>query len=375
MTGPYEYVPPDYWLLDSQAGGAFGYNTETSPGEAIPPLESLRKFIPADHLWPVDDYWNYHAGGERFTTIKVFTDALSKRYGAPTDLNDFLRKSQLMTYDGERAMFEAYGRNKYTSTGVIQWMLNNAWPSLIWHLYDYYLVPAGGYFGTKKATETAHVQYSYDNNSVAVVNGYDHPLNQMKVTASAYNLDAKQTFTRDVTLDIAADASVKAMDLPAPTADASNYFLRLDLRDASGKQISNNFYALSSKQDVLDFAKKKDTVYTPQAEFADFTGLNNLPTIHLVARQHMVREGDRTRVEVTLQNNTNSVAFMAHLRLTQGHDGEDVVPIFWEDNYVSLIPGEKRTITGAFDPVNLNGKQPTVWLDGWNVTNAVVPLH
>jgi exo-1,4-beta-D-glucosaminidase len=178
-----------------------------------------------------------------------------------------------------------------------------------------------------------------------------------------------------VTLDIAADASVKAMDLPAPTADASNYFLRLDLRDASGKQISNNFYALSSKQDVLDFAKKKDTVYTPQAEFADFTGLNNLPTIHLVARQHMVREGDRTRVEVTLQNNTNSVAFMAHLRLTQGHDGEDVVPIFWEDNYVSLIPGEKRTITGAFDPVNLNGKQPTVWLDGWNVTNAVVPLH
>ena len=75
-----------------------------------------------------------------------------------------------MAYEGERAMFEAYGRNKYTATGVIQWMLNNAWPSLIWHLYDFYLRPGGGYFGTKKANEPLHVQYSYDDRSIAVVN-------------------------------------------------------------------------------------------------------------------------------------------------------------------------------------------------------------
>jgi exo-1,4-beta-D-glucosaminidase len=160
MTGPYEYVPPVYWLADTQAGGAYGYNTETSPGPAIPLRESLEKFIPKDHLWPIDDVWNYHAGGERFTNVNVFTDGLSKRYGEATSLDDYERKAQAMTYDGERAMFEAYGRNKYTATGVIQWMLNNAWPSLIWHLYDYYLVPAGGYFGTKKACEPVHVQYA-----------------------------------------------------------------------------------------------------------------------------------------------------------------------------------------------------------------------
>ncbi len=79
-----------------------------------------------------------------------------------------------MNYEAQRAMFEAYGRNKYDSTGVIQWMLNNAWPSIIWNLYDYYLVPSGAYFGSKKACEPLHVQYSYDDNSVAVVNGYDH---------------------------------------------------------------------------------------------------------------------------------------------------------------------------------------------------------
>ena len=138
------------WLSDTKAGGAFSYNTETSPGPAIPTKESLAKFIPKEHLWPIDEYWNFHAGEKRFTNINIFSTALTKRYGAPTSLDDFERKAQAMTYENQRAMFEAYGRNKHTSTGVIQWMLNNAWPSLIWHLYDYYLVPAGGYSARKR---------------------------------------------------------------------------------------------------------------------------------------------------------------------------------------------------------------------------------
>src|SRR5258708_59476 len=83
MTGPYEYVPPVYWLADTQAGGAYGFNAETSPGPAIPARESLQKFIPKDHLWPMDDVWNYHAGGERFTTIDVFTDVFNHRHRPP----------------------------------------------------------------------------------------------------------------------------------------------------------------------------------------------------------------------------------------------------------------------------------------------------
>src|SRR5580700_1533285 len=118
------------------AGGAHGFNTETSPGPAVPPIESLEKFLSKDHLWPIDDYWNYHAGGGAFKDIHVFTDALSARYGKADSIEDYALKSQLMAYEGIRAMYEAYSRNKYTSTGVIQWMLNNAWPSLIWHLYD-----------------------------------------------------------------------------------------------------------------------------------------------------------------------------------------------------------------------------------------------
>jgi exo-1,4-beta-D-glucosaminidase len=367
MTGPYEYVPPVYWLADTKAGGAYGYNTETSPGPAIPPRESLERFIPKDHLWPIDDVWNYHAGKERFTTINVFTDGLTRRYGPAASLDDYERKAQAMTYDGERAMFEAYGRNKYTATGVIQWMLNNSWPSLIWHLYDYYLVPAGGYFGAKKACEPVHVQYSFDDNSVVVVNSTYESLNGLKVGAKIYNLDAKQKASRDATISVAADASVKGFDLPPPEGLTTTYFLKLELRDAAGNLLSDNFYWLSTKADTLDWGRRKDTVYTPQKDFADLAGLNNLPKATVAVTKSFKTAGNDAVLTVVAENRGNSVAFMVHPRVTRGKGGEDVTPIFWSDNYFSLLPGEKKTVTARFDSSSSEGTAPALVVEGWNV--------
>jgi exo-1,4-beta-D-glucosaminidase len=120
MTGPYEYVAPNYWLEDRRRGGAFGFNTETSPGPAIPVRESLDEMLPKEHLWPIDDFWSLHAGGGSYRNVNVFRAALEGRYGKVKDLDDFLKKSQAMSYEGERAMFEACGRNKYGATGVVQ---------------------------------------------------------------------------------------------------------------------------------------------------------------------------------------------------------------------------------------------------------------
>jgi len=367
MTGPYEYVPPVYWFTDTKAGGAYGYNTETSPGPAIPTKESLAKFIPKEHLWPIDDYWNFHAGGERFTTIDVFRDALEKRYGAPTSLDDFERKSQAMTYDNQRSMYEAYARNKYVSTGVIQWMLNNAWPSLIWHLYDYYLVPAGGYFGTKKATEIVHVQYDCDTNSVSVINGKYEALKGYKVTAKLYNIDAKEAGSRDATIDLAADAATKAFDLPAPTNLSTTYFLKLQLHDASGNPVSDNFYWLSTKPDTMDWKHKKDTVYTPQKDFADLTGLKSLPQVKLDVVAGSLQASRGVSSEVRVKNPSNSVAFMVHLRLFQRENGDDVAPAFWSDNYFSLLPGEEKTVSGHFNADDAHGNHVGVQIDGYNI--------
>src|SRR5436309_8902134 len=280
MTGPYEYIAPSYWLEDKERGGAYGFNTETSPGPAVPPVASLRKFIPADHLWPIDEYWNYHTGGGEFSNVKVFREALEARYGKATGVEDFTEKSQVRTYEGERAMFEAYGRNKYVSTGVIQWMLNNAWPSLIWHLYDYYLRPGGGYFGTKKACEPVHVQYSYDDRSVVVVNDTPAEVKGLTLTATVLDFNLAQKFTRDTTTEVGADAVRRAFEIPAIPDLTTTYFVRLALRDTAGTVVSRNFYWLSTEDDQLDW-QKTEWYYTPTKRHANLTALARLPQTSL----------------------------------------------------------------------------------------------
>jgi exo-1,4-beta-D-glucosaminidase len=374
MSGPYDYEPPNYWLTDKKAGGAFGFNTETSPGPVIPTLPSLKRFIPADHLWPVDDYWNYHAGLERFTNIDKFVKGMEERYGKAASLEDFLRKSEAMNYEAQRAMFEAYGRNKYESTGVIQWMLNNAWPSIIWNLYDYYLVPGGAYFGSKKACEQLHVQYSYDDDSVAVVNGYDHAFAGASVTATILDIKAEIKARQDVKLDIPADSSVQPMKLSRVNDISATYFLKLELHDASGKLVSGNFYWLSTKPDKLNWAKKLDTVYTPQNAYADLSGLNTLPPVTLAIRSSLSQAGKKSVVHALIENPSSSLAFMVHVRVAKGSNGEDVVPIFWDDNYVSLMPREKRELSARFESDNNNGDALVLTVDGWNMVAASSPI-
>lgn len=366
MTGPYEYVPPVYWYADKDAGGAHGYNTETSPGPAIPTLESMKRFIPKEHWWPIDDVWNYHAGGERFTTVNVFTNGLTRRYGAPKSLEDYERKAQAMAYDGERAMFEAYGRNKYVSTGVIQWMLNNSWPSLIWHLYDYYLVPGGGYFGTKKAMEPLHAQYDYADHSVAIVNDTYEDHSGMKVVAKIYNLQGKELASHEENVSVPADASVKAFDLPKAEGLTMTFFAKLQMFDPAGKLVSDNFYWLSTKEDKLDWKRRQDTVYTPQAEFGDLTGLEGLPDADISFIAEYQQNPGKVKVNLTLKNMGKVVAFMVHARLVDAK-GDDIVPVFWSDNYVSLLPGESRTISAEYSGTVPRTKQTSERIDGWNV--------
>jgi exo-1,4-beta-D-glucosaminidase len=365
MTGPYEYVAPAYWLEDKdRRGGAWGFNTETSPGPAIPELASLREMLPKDHLWPIDDFWNFHAGGSRFRNVNIFSAALDARYGKATGLEDYVRKSQIMTYEGQRAMFEAYGRNKYTATGVIQWMLNNAWPSTIWHLYDWYLRPGGGYFGTKKACEPLHVQYSYDDRSVSVVNSFYRAFPGHTVTAKVYNLDLTEKFSKSAAVEIASDGVARAFEIPE-TADRSDvYFLRLWLKDAGGRTVSENFYWLSKKPDVSDWAKS-DGRYTPIRSYADFTSLARLPKVSVKTTSRAGAEGTDEVERVTLENNGKSLAFFVHLSVDAG--GRDVAPVIWSDNYVSLMPGEKREITARVHKKDLRGAPARVKADGWNV--------
>ena len=373
MEGPYEWVPASYWLLDKEAGGAHGFATEISPGPAVPPLESLERMIPKQHLWPIDEFWNYHSGGGQFKNIKVFTDAVNGRYGAAKDVRDFAAKSQLMAYEGQRAMFEAYAGNRYTSTGVIQWMLNNAWPSLIWHLYDYYLMPAGGYFGTKKACEPIHVQYSYDDKSVVALNTTSRPQPKLKVTAQVYDISLAEKFSKATEVDLAADSNFKAFSIPQIKDLSATYFLKLTLQNSTGQIVSSNFYWLSTTDDVLDKSKTK-WYYTPVSSYADMTQLEKLPPVKLAVSARAVRRGGEEIAHVSISNPSRGLAFFVHLQIKHGTDERDVLPILWEDNYISLLPGERREITATYKVKDLGNATAFLKVEGWNSVPIKIPL-
>ena len=376
MTGPYDWVPPSYWLQDSTHGGAWAYNTETSPGAAIPPIESIRRMMPArDITWPLDSVWFFHAAGGQFTKLlDRFNLALAARYGEPKSAEDYTVTSQLMTYEGERAMFEAYRRNQYSATGVIQWMFNNAWPSIYWHLFDWYLLPAGGYFGTKTANEPVHVLYSYDDRSIAIVNANATrtPVRGALLRTWILGTDGKVKFAKDTVLDIPADTSLRVLKLPEPTGliGGKAYFVDLRLSDNNGKSLSRNFYWLSTQPDVLSDSSNWYT--TSVKDFADYTALRDMPAATVKSEASFSSKGGMGHAKVTLKNSGSGVAFFIRLQVT-GRGGNEALPVFWEDNYVSLLPGESRVITASYRLRDLGGAPPKLRVTGWNVREGPPP--
>jgi exo-1,4-beta-D-glucosaminidase len=370
MAGPYDWVPPNYWLTDRSNGGAFGFATEVGPGPAVPPVESLKRFLPAANLWPIDSVWNYHAGGGVFSTIQIYVNALNGRHGAASGIDDFAKKSQLMAYEGIRAMFEAYGGRKYEATGVIQWMLNNAWPSIIWHLYDYYLKPGGGYFGAQKANEPLHAQYHYDDQSIVVVNSTLAARTAVAVKAQVVGMDGVELWSGQSTVDAPADSVTKSLTIPAISGLPRTYLLRVTWPGIAGGTASN-VYWLSNAPDVLN-PGGSDWYHTPTTRYADMTGLSALPATILTSSASVKADGANEIVTATLKNGSNSIAFFVRVEVVKGAGGIEVTPVRYDDNYVSIWPGEQAVVTATYRTADLGGAQPALRVEGFNVAKSEI---
>jgi exo-1,4-beta-D-glucosaminidase len=381
MTGPYDWVPPNYWYT-KQEGGAFGFNSETSAGPDIPTLDTLHRMMtPAelDTLWKNFDAEQYHRSpSDTFGTLKIFDDALAGRYGAPTSLDDYVRKAQLAQYEAVRAQYEAYGRNftdaTNPSTGAVYWMLTSGWTSLHWQLFDAYLDQGGAYYGAKKADEPLHVQYSYDTRSVVVVNSQPAAVTGLSVEANLYNLDGslKSTSTRSNLTAAGDGGKVTAVTLPAVSGLSTTYLARLVLKDAAGREVSRNVYWLSTKNDVIDWANN-DWYYVPTTSYADLTGLNRLAPVDVAATTSSVSSDGTTTTTVTLTNRgagpTPALLVDTHVL---GAGGAPALPVRWSDNEVSLWPGESKTVTATYRTAELHGAAPAVRVTGWNVPTKTV---
>ncbi len=366
MNGPYDYVPPVYWFEDKKYGGAFGFNTETGPGPQPPPLESLKKMIPGDHLWPIDDVWNFHCARGMFKTLKRYIEALERRYGKLKDVHDFIRKAQVANYEAMRAMFEAFVAHKHRSTGVIQWMLNAAWPKLYWQLYDYYLMPNGAFYGARKAGQPLHLLYHYHEKCVYAANDYLEPRRNLRASIRAIDLQSREIFKREIQFDIEANSSTRLAELSGIPVRGPVYFLDLRLEDDRGKMVSQNFYWLPARQDVLDY-RSTTWFVTPIKEFADLRALESLPMVKLDVEWHFEPSESEGKAIVKLNNPTETIAFFVEVRVQKKRSDSAVLPIYWDDNYISLLPGESRTLEGEFHLEDLDGEEPEVVVSGWNV--------
>ncbi|MDV9175433.1 exo-beta-D-glucosaminidase [Streptomyces sp. W16] len=391
MTGPYDWIPPNYWYAKRE-GGATGFNSETSAGPDIPTLDTLRRMMtPAElaTLWKNPNAKQYHRSPSPvFNTLKLYDNALTGRYGPPTSLTDYVRKAQLAQYENVRAQyenvraqFEAYERNATDATkpatGVVYWMFNSGWTSLHWQLMDRYLDQGGAYFGAKKANEPLHIQYSYDDRSVVVVNNRNASARQLTARATLFDTDGTQKYDRKaVGVKVSGGgAHSTALTLPSSVAGlSSTYLVRLTLTDASGKEVSRNVYWLSGKPDTLDWAHT-DWYYTPTTSYADLKGLNSMAQVPVSATASTAVGTDGTSTTtVTVRNSgkgrTPSLLTDVHL---VDSVGRPVLPVRWSDNEVSLWPGESKTLTVTYRTSDLHGSAPRVRVSGWNTPERTVP--
>jgi len=383
MLGPYDYTPPVYWYTDRTRGGAYGFNTETSPGAIVPPLESIKKMIPQDHFWPIDEYWHFHCGLNEFNTLDRYQQAINRRYGQPESVEEFARKAQLLNYELTRPMFEAFRVNRPIATGIVQWMLNAAWPKMYWQLFDKYLMPTGAFYATKKACQSPHLLYSYGDHSVYAINDKLVGFKNLRAEVRVLDIDSNEVFARTLDISLHQEFSQRILELPINVARAcspwgdgqdgratisTTYFLALRLYDRTNVELASNFYWLSTKPDVLDYDAKVEPwpYYTPSKEYADFTLLNYLPPakVNIEHRFDGFSKEQPRQVGVKLDNVSNYLAFFIELGVLAKSSSQTLLPVFWEDNYVSLLPGETRYLRATFPEID---DEPVLTVNGWNL--------
>ncbi len=376
MMGPYAWTPPHYWFTDSKLGGAWGFNTETCPGAAIPPLASLKKMIPEASLWPIDKkYWEYHTGRNEFTTLDRDINAINSRYGKSSDAEEFSFKAQVNNYEIMRPQFEAFIAHKPKSTGLVQWQLNSAWPKMIWQLYDTYLEPNGSFYGVKKACTPLHAIYRYGFDDIYLANEDLADANDLTVKIRIFDLNSKEIFADQWKGDVRSNISQFIFKLPVLKKYPPVWFLDLRIYDKNNKEVDNSIYWLSAKKDILDYEAYKKLswpFYTPTKQFADYTALDKLPRIKLGYDYQFSKDEKFGKISLKVKNPSSAIAFFLYMDVINPATQQPILPVYWNDNYVTLLPGEERTYEASYFLSDSDGSRPVLEVKGWNVGKETI---
>ena len=404
--GPYDWVPPDYWYdtahyasgdsTQTNAGGSWGYDSEQSAGDTIPTMDSLNRFMsPSDlsSLWQNPDANQYHLNYENscslnytFGTACMFDAAMNARYGKPSNLAQYVEEAQAQDYEDVRAQFEAFidhaNNAPLPSTGTIYWQMNKGWPSLLWSLYGSDGDQAGSYFGAQEANRPLHALYALDNGTVTLDNLSNATRSGLTVEAKVYSVTGallNDQTASGITLS-SQQVKNKVLTPAVPKAGSSPaqvYFVELQLKQG-GTLVDRNVYWLSTQQDATNWQQTLGNPAGVITTYADLHALRTLAPSSLSATAATTRQagpnvGDLATTVTIRNTSASAVAFLVRADVRRGTATGQELPgdnelqsSTWQDNDITLFPGESQTLTVTYDSADLEGATPVISVSGWN---------
>jgi len=411
MDATYDSQTPTWYYYEPK--GLYGFVSEGGGGGSIPVQETLRRMFPEANLWPYNsaanyNVWNYHNCRGSFSNIGQHVLFIDGSYGASATFDEFVTRAQIFQYELQRAQYEALNVHRYkNTTGLVNWMLNNAWPQTFWNQFDYYMNPNGTTYGARKGNEPVHIMYDPYQKNVSVVNNTLNAYSGAKATLSIYDINGNLISTPlEKTIDIPADGAPVAVEYPLsgtnrwgpktvglikndsgayepfrinyfgkiteaygvvdlwncdaiqasltqPATDV--YFIRLELKDGSGKTLSLNSYAEPMRNDIAGASHNWNRSGAYQV--GDLTQLNQLPTVELQLSQVAKKEaGNKNVLTYRIANPTDRIAFAVELKAYTGSDLKTLVaPVLYDDNLFTLFPKESRDIDISYNRSDLAG--------------------
>ena len=339
--GPYRALPVKSYF---QTRATPKFHSEMGMPNIVS-MESLRAMMDEKDMWPQGRVWGLHdfcltgaQGGESFR------EQIDRSYGGAQDVEEWITLAQFVNYDGYRAMFEAQSKNRM---GLLIWMSHPTWPSFVWQTYDYYLEPTAGYFGAKKAAEPLHIQWNPLDDSVEVVNYSGGNASKLTARAEVLSLDGAVKWEKTATLDSSEDSVAAAFKIAFPEGLTPVHFVRLRL-SAGDRLISENFYW----RGVNEY---------------DFRALRKLPKVRLAAKTKVERAGSAWLLSTEVHNTAADPALMVRVKAVRAKTGDRILPALYSDNYVALLPGERRVIRTELQSADTRGEEPRIVIEGFNV--------
>ena len=351
-SGPYKYQDPALYFTTLN----HGFSVETGTA-SLSTLESLKAWIAPSDQWPISDAWAYHDWHQSGNgDIEPFMAELEAEFGAGTSLEDFERKAQMLNYVDHRAIFEGMNAHLWApNSGRMLWMTQPAWPSNMWEILSSDYDTQASYYGTKKACEPLHVQLDPSDYSVAVVNTTTAAQPGLTITANLYSLENKLLLHHEERKDAAADSVTAAFKLElSPFLANGMVLVKLEARNPNGQLLSDNLYWLGEKS-------------------LSYRQLSHLPAAMLLASATYERSADGGHIHLRLENQGATAALANKITLLSASDGLRILPAYFSDNYVSLLPGEAREIEIEY-PVGAAKGAPELSLRGWNLAPQKVPV-